>query len=110
LIVGELRQGARGRDARCGGHGGAAAPAEVSARAILPGLSRRSPGGALGGAGRARETPDPAHAPVPPMLAQPAEDVAAALEQPGTAILERLDGARVQCTSRATHGAFTRAT
>jgi DNA ligase-1 len=99
LIVGELRQGAlEGVMLDAVAMAAQLPPAEVRRAATFAGAIAPVAKAALGGGAAALEQFSiRLMQPVLPMLAQPAEDVAAALEQLGTAILEwKLDGARVQ--------------
>ena len=97
LIVGELRQGALEGVMLDAVAAAADLPAaEVRRAATLAGGIPKVASAALGGAGLEAFSIRLMH-PVLPMLAQPAEDVAAALKDLGTALLEwKLDGARVQ--------------
>jgi DNA ligase-1 len=99
LIVGELRQGAlEGVMLDAIASAAALPPAELRRAAMYAGGLPQVAKAALteGGAGLARFAIRVLQ-PVQPMLASPAEDVAAALEALGTAALEwKLDGARVQ--------------
>lgn len=97
LIVGELRQGAlEGVMLEAVAAAAGLAAAEVRRAATFAGGIPQVARAALGGAGLAQFAIRVMQ-PVLPMLAQPAEDVAAALKQHGTALFEwKLDGARVQ--------------
>jgi DNA ligase-1 len=97
LIVGELRQGAlEGVMLEAVAAAAQIPAAEVRRAATLAGGIPKVARAALSGAGLAAFSIRLMQ-PVLPMLAQPAEDIAAALEDLGTALLEwKLDGARVQ--------------
>jgi DNA ligase 1 len=97
LVIGELRQGALEGimlDAIAAASG--LKPAEVRRAATFAGGIAQVARAALAGEPLERFSIRPMQ-PVLPMLAQPAEDVAAAMAELGTALLEwKLDGARVQ--------------
>jgi DNA ligase-1 len=99
LLVGELRQGALEGvmlDAIAAAAG--LPPADVRRAAMVSGSLRETARVALaeGAAGLARFAVA-LHRPVQPMLATPADDIAAAMTRLGTAALEwKVDGARVQ--------------
>jgi DNA ligase 1 len=97
LIVGELRQGAlEGVMLEAVAAASGLAPAEVRRAATFAGGIAPVARAALGGEGL-QAFSIRLMQPVLPMLAQPAEDVAQALEELGTALLEwKLDGARIQ--------------
>jgi DNA ligase-1 len=97
LIVGELRQGAlEGVMLEAVAAAAGLPAAEVRRAATFAGGIAQVARAALGGAGLAQFAIRVMQ-PVLPMLAQPAEDVAAALKALGSALLEwKLDGARVQ--------------
>jgi DNA ligase-1 len=100
LLVGELRQGALEGvmlDAIAAASGLAAA--DVRRAAMLTGSLRETARAALGedGAAALARFAVHLHRPVQPMLATPADDIAAAMARLGTAALEwKVDGARVQ--------------
>jgi DNA ligase-1 len=99
LLVGELRQGALEGvmlDAVAAAAG--TAPADVRrATTFAGGIATIARAALTGGAAALGQFSIRLMQPVLPMLAQPAEDVQAAMAQLGTAILEwKLDGARVQ--------------
>jgi DNA ligase-1 len=99
LIVGELRQGAlEGVMLEALAAAAGLSPAEVRRAATFAGGIPHVARAALGGERAALEQFSiRLMQPVLPMLAQPAEDVAAALGALGTALFEwKLDGARVQ--------------
>jgi DNA ligase-1 len=99
LIVGELRQGAlEGVMLDAVAMAASLPPAEVRRAATFAGgIAPVAKAALAGGAAALEQFSIRLMQPVLPMLAQPAEDVAAALAQLGTAILEwKLDGARVQ--------------
>ena len=99
LIVGELRQGAlEGVMLEAVAAAAALPVAEVRRAATFAGGIARVAREALSGGAKALEQFSiRLMQPVLPMLAQPAEDVAAALKDLGTALFEwKLDGARVQ--------------
>jgi DNA ligase-1 len=97
LIVGELRQGAlEGVMLEAVAAAAALPAADIRRAATLAGGLPQVAHAALSGAGLGAFSIRLMQ-PVLPMLAQPAEDVAAALDDLGTALLEwKLDGARVQ--------------
>ena len=97
LIVGELRQGAlEGVMLEAVAAAAGLSAAEVRRAATLAGGIAQVARAALGGQGLAAFSIRVMQ-PVLPMLAQSSEDVAAALKDLGTALLEwKLDGARVQ--------------
>ena len=97
LIVGELRQGAlEGVMLEAVAMAAALPAADIRRAATLAGGLPHVAYAALSGAGLEAFSIRLMQ-PVLPMLAQPAEDVAAALKDLGTALLEwKLDGARVQ--------------
>jgi DNA ligase 1 len=97
LIVGELRQGAlEGVMLEAVAAAAGVSAAEVRRAATLAGGIARVARVALSGAGL-EQFAIRVMQPVLPMLAQPAEDVAAALKDLGSALFEwKLDGARVQ--------------
>jgi DNA ligase 1 len=97
LIVGELRQGAlEGVMLEAVAAAAQIPAAEVRRAATLAGGIPKVASAALSGAGLEAFSIRLMQ-PVLPMLAQPAEDIAAALKDLGTALLEwKLDGARVQ--------------
>ena len=97
LIVGELRQGAlEGVMLEAVASAAELPAAEIRRAATLAGGLAAVAHAALSGAGLGAFSIRLMQ-PVLPMLAQPAQDVAAALEDLGTALLEwKLDGARVQ--------------
>ena len=99
LIVGELRQGALEGvmlDAVAAASG--VPPAEIRRAATFAGgIAPVARAALAGGAAALAQFSIRPMKPVLPMLAQPAEDIGAALAELGTAILEwKLDGARVQ--------------
>ena len=99
LIVGELRQGAlEGVMLDAVAAAASLSPAEIRRAATFAGGIAPVASAALaGGAGALAQFSIRLMQPVLPMLAQPAEDIEAALAQLGSAILEwKLDGARVQ--------------
>jgi ATP-dependent DNA ligase I len=99
LIVGELRQGAlEGVMLEAVAAAAGRPPAEVRRAATFAGGIAPVARAALAGGAKALEPFSiRLMQPVLPMLAQPAEDIAAALKDLGTALLEwKLDGARVQ--------------
>ena len=97
LIVGELRQGAlEGVMLEAVALAAGLPPAEVRRAATFAGGIPQVARAALGGGGLERFSIRLMQ-PVLPMLAQPAEDVASALADLGTALFEwKLDGARIQ--------------
>ncbi|HLL18179.1 MAG TPA: ATP-dependent DNA ligase [Rubrivivax sp.] len=99
LLIGELRQGALEGVMIDAIAAAAGVPvADVRRAAMFAGSAATAAQVALteGAAGLARFAVD-LHRPVQPMLAQPAEDIAAAMSRLGTAALEwKIDGARVQ--------------
>jgi ATP-dependent DNA ligase I len=97
LIVGELRQGAlEGVMLEAVAAAAGLAPAEVRRAATFAGGMAQVARAALHGGGLEQFSIRPMQ-PVLPMLAQPAEDVASALADLGTALFEwKLDGARIQ--------------
>jgi DNA ligase 1 len=99
LIVGELRHGAlEGVMLEAVAAAAGLAAAEVRRAATFAGgIAPVAQAALAGGAAALARFAVQLMQPVLPMLAQPAEDVASALAQLGTAILEwKLDGARVQ--------------
>lgn len=99
LIVGELRQGALEGVMLDAVAAAAGLPAAAVRRAatFAGGVARVARAALAGGAAALAEFSIGLMQPVLPMLAQPCEDVAAAMSQLGTALLEwKLDGARVQ--------------
>jgi DNA ligase-1 len=99
LIVGELRQGALEGVMLDAVAAAAGLPATEVRRAatFAGGIAPVAKAALAGGAGALEQFSIRLMQPVLPMLAQPAEDVASALAELGTAILEwKLDGARVQ--------------
>ncbi len=99
LLVGELRQGAlQGVMLDAIARAAALPPAEVRRAAMYAGgLVPVAKAALTGGAAALAQFSIRVLEPVQPMLASPAEDVAAALAALGTAALEwKLDGARVQ--------------
>ena len=99
LIVGELRQGALEGvmlDAVAAAAGVPAADVRRAAT-LAGGVAAVARAALAGGAAALTGFAIRLMRPVLPMLAQPAEDIAAAMKQLGTALLEwKLDGARVQ--------------
>jgi DNA ligase-1 len=97
LIVGELRQGAlEGAMLEAVAAAAKLPAAEVRRAATFAGAIAPVARAALHGPGLAQFAIRPMQ-PVLPMLAQPAEDLAGALEQLGEALIEwKLDGARIQ--------------
>jgi DNA ligase-1 len=99
LIIGELRQGALEGVMLDAVAAAAQLPAAEVRRAatFAGGVAQVARAALTGGAGALEQFSIRLMQPVLPMLAQPAEDVAAALSALGTALLEwKLDGARVQ--------------
>ena len=99
LIVGELRQGALGGVMLEAVAAAAELPAAEVRRAasVAGGIAQVAEAALTGGATALERFSIRLMQPVLPMLAQPAQDVEAALAALGTAILEwKLDGARVQ--------------
>jgi DNA ligase-1 len=99
LIVGELRQGALEGVMLDAVAAAAGLPAAEVRRAatFAGGIAPVAKAALAGGTGALEQFSIRLMQPVLPMLAQPAEDVASALAELGTAILEwKLDGARVQ--------------
>ena len=103
LIVGELRQGAlEGIMVEAVAAAAGLPPAEVRRAVAFAGAIAPVAAAALsGGASALGEFSVRLMQPVLPMLAQPAEDMAAAVAALGTALIEwKLDGARVQVHKR----------
>ena len=99
LIVGELRQGAlEGVMLDAVAMAADLPPPDVRRAATFAGgITRAAKAALTGGASALARFSIQLMQPVMPMLAQPSEDVASAMAQLGTAILEwKLDGARVQ--------------
>jgi DNA ligase-1 len=99
LIVGELRQGALEGVMLDAVAAAAALPAAEVRRAatFAGGVARVARAALTGGAGALAQFAIELMRPLLPMLAQPAEDLDAALAQLGEALLEwKLDGARIQ--------------
>ena len=110
LIVGELRQGAlEGVMLEAVAAAAALPAADIRRAATLAGGLPQVAHAALSGAGLGAFSIRLMQ-PVLPMLAQPAEDVAAALDDLGTALLEwKLDGPASRCTSPEARCAYLRA-